>query len=159
MLKIEEVACQTGLTKRTIRYYEELGLLPSPKRSEGGIRLYTQEDIALLNKIVSAKEVLGFSLQELHKYVTIAELLKGKNQKYQGEKDQLTNEQRKDKLLEIEEVLSEQLELLARKMDNIVKFQGELTGLRDKVHIKLRALGMEPGRVPNSNSDSTTPAT
>ncbi|WP_433943563.1 MerR family transcriptional regulator [Paenibacillus sp. SN-8-1] len=152
MLKIEEVANETGLTKRTIRYYEELGLLPSPKRSEGGIRLYTQEDIVLLNKIVSAKEVLGFSLQELHKYVTIAELLKDKNEKYRGEKAKLTDEQRKEKLLEIDDVLSEQLELLTRKIDNIVKFQSELTDLREKVHNKLRELGME------SDPSSSIPA-
>ncbi|WP_246021932.1 MerR family transcriptional regulator [Paenibacillus zeisoli] len=148
MLKIEEVASETGLTKRTIRYYEELGLLPSPKRSDGGIRLYTQEDIVLLNKIVSAKEVLGFSLQELHKYVTIAELLRDKNQKYQGEKAGLTDKQRKEKLVEIDAVLSEQLELLARKLDNIVKFQSELTDLRGKVQIKLREIGK------GSHSDS-----
>lgn len=62
--KIDEVAKQSGLTKRTIRYYEEIGLLPSPQRSEGNMRLYTQEDVDLLKKILSAKEVLGFSLQE-----------------------------------------------------------------------------------------------
>lgn len=46
--KIDEVAKQCGLTKRTIRYYEEIGLLPSPQRSEGNMRLYTQEDVDLL---------------------------------------------------------------------------------------------------------------
>ncbi|MNH92088.1 HTH-type transcriptional regulator YfmP [compost metagenome] len=145
MLKIEDVANETGLTKRTIRYYEELGLLPSPKRSEGGIRLYTQEDIVLLNKIVSAKEVLGFSLQELHKYVTIAELLRDKNEKYFGENAKLTDDQRKAKLLEIDGVLTDQLELLTRKMDNIVKFQSELTVLQERVHTKLKEMGMERG--------------
>ncbi len=48
--KIDEVAKQCGLTKRTIRYYEEIGLLPSPQRSEGNMRLYTQEDVDLLKK-------------------------------------------------------------------------------------------------------------
>lgn len=35
-LKIDDVAKQSGLSKRTIRYYEEIGLLPSPPRSKGG---------------------------------------------------------------------------------------------------------------------------
>lgn len=44
-LKIDEVAKQSGLTKRTIRYYEQIGLLSSPPRSEGGFRLYSQDHV------------------------------------------------------------------------------------------------------------------
>ncbi len=61
--KIDDVAKATGLTKRTIRYYEEIGLIKPPARSEGGTRLYTAEDIERLKNIVAAREVLGFSLQ------------------------------------------------------------------------------------------------
>lgn len=138
MLKIEDVAKETGLTKRTIRYYEELGLLPTPKRSDGGIRLYTQEDIVLLNRIVSAKEVLGFSLQELHKYVTMAELLNDRNQKYLGETDQLSDVERKSMLLEIDGMLTDQLGMLSRKLDNIVQFRSELAELQQRVGLKLQ---------------------
>ncbi|WP_179090334.1 MerR family transcriptional regulator [Paenibacillus sp. FSL H8-0548] len=45
LLKIEEVAKRTGLTKRAIRYYEDIGLISAPERSQGGMRLYSEEDI------------------------------------------------------------------------------------------------------------------
>ena len=61
-LKIDDVAKQSGLTKRTIRYYEQIGLMPAPPRSEGGFRLYTEEHVEFLKKITNAKEVMGFSL-------------------------------------------------------------------------------------------------
>ncbi|GIP21315.1 MerR family transcriptional regulator [Paenibacillus sp. J22TS3] len=137
VFKIEEVAKETGLTKRTIRYYEELGLLPTPKRSEGGMRLYTQEDIVLLQKIISAKEVLGFSLQELHKYITMAELLKDKNQRFMGEQESLSGSQRREMLVEIHDMLEEQLGLLSRKMDNIIKFRSDLIELQQRVGLML----------------------
>ena len=43
LLRIQEVAAETGLTPRAIRYYEELGILPSPKRTDGGTRRYPRE--------------------------------------------------------------------------------------------------------------------
>lgn len=48
LYKIDDVAKECGLTKRTIRYYEEIGVMPSPQRTDGGTRLYTREDIDYL---------------------------------------------------------------------------------------------------------------
>jgi len=62
--KIEDVSIKTGLTKRAIRYYEDLNLI-TPKRTESGYRLYTDEDIEKIQKIISLKESLGFSLAEI----------------------------------------------------------------------------------------------
>ena len=63
--RIGEVAAHLGLTERTIRYYEELGLLDSVKRLEGGQRVYTDEDVRRL-KFIQRLKVLGLSLQEMH---------------------------------------------------------------------------------------------
>ncbi|MDI3310282.1 MAG: MerR family transcriptional regulator [Thermoanaerobacterium sp.] len=62
--KIEDVSIKTGLTKRAIRYYEDLNLI-SPKRTDSGYRLYTDEDIEKIQKIISLKDSLGFSLSEI----------------------------------------------------------------------------------------------
>ncbi|ANS76875.1 MerR family transcriptional regulator [Paenibacillus yonginensis] len=126
LYKIDEVAKECGLTKRTIRYYEEIGLLPSPQRSEGGIRLYSQSDIDLLKKIVSAREVLGFSLQELQQYVQYAEVLAGQRQAYLEKMNSLSSEERKRKLTEIDRTVTDQLELMEQKVRNIRGFQEEL---------------------------------
>lgn len=130
LFKIEEAARETGLTKRAIRYYEEIGILPAPERSEGGIRLYTREQIDRLKKVVNAKEVLGFSLQELHRYITAADYLDSQRQDYREAKDE---GERKEKLVEIERTLNEQLALMQRKIQNIQSLQIEMEDLRIRV--------------------------
>jgi len=62
--RIEEVANKTGLTKRAIRYYEDLNLI-SPQRTESAYRLYTDEDIEKILRIISLQESLAFSLAEI----------------------------------------------------------------------------------------------
>lgn len=55
---------RTGCNIETIRYYEQIGLIPPPPRSEGGHRLYGEEDFRRLTFIRRARE-LGFSLKEV----------------------------------------------------------------------------------------------
>ena len=63
--RIGEIAQRLGMTERTIRYYEELGLLDSVKRVDGGRRVYTDDDVRRL-KFIQKLKVLGLSLQEMH---------------------------------------------------------------------------------------------
>lgn len=63
-LKIGEVARRFGLNVRTLRYYEDIGLLPASGRTESGYRVYGDEDVERLRFIVQAKRV-GFSLDEI----------------------------------------------------------------------------------------------
>src|SRR4051794_3783068 len=60
-LQIGEVAELTGLTQRTLRYYEELQLLDPPTRLAGGFRLYSPRDVARVRQIMRLKQLLGFS--------------------------------------------------------------------------------------------------
>ncbi|MDQ0495271.1 MerR family transcriptional regulator [Paenibacillus brasilensis] len=147
--KIDEVAKQSGLTKRTIRYYEEIGLLPSPQRSEGNIRLYTQEDVDLLKKIVSAKEVLGFSLQELQRYMSAAEMLKGQREEYRERTDHLQPAERRAMLVDMEITLNEQLEMMEEKINSIRMLQTELEKLRARVRERKALLDEELGSEPS----------
>ncbi|WP_242654038.1 MerR family transcriptional regulator [Klenkia soli] len=64
MLQIGEVAERIGLSLRTIRHYEEVGLAVPSARSEGGFRLYTEDDVERLRVIMQMKP-LGFSLEEM----------------------------------------------------------------------------------------------
>ena len=64
---IEQVAARTGLTKRTLRYYEEVGLLPPTDRTEGNYRRYSEDDVARLERIKNLRELLGFSLADIRK--------------------------------------------------------------------------------------------
>jgi len=62
--RIGELAAKVGLTERTIRYYEERGLLESVKRLDGGQRVYTDDDVRRL-KFIQKLKVLGLSLAEM----------------------------------------------------------------------------------------------
>ncbi|MFD0713284.1 MerR family transcriptional regulator [Paenibacillus sp. GCM10027626] len=121
--KIDEVAKEVGLTKRTIRYYEEIGLLPAPVRSDGGIRLYTKEHIERLKRLIDARDVLGYSLQELQYYVAVTEELENHKQGYR----QLSEEaDKKQKLLELEPVVKNQLEMIEKKLEKMMRMRDEI---------------------------------
>jgi hypothetical protein len=60
--RIGEVAERTGVTTRTIRYYEELGLLEGAEREKGRHRLYCDSDIARLRELIRLRDLLGVSL-------------------------------------------------------------------------------------------------
>ncbi len=62
--RIGELAARLGLTERTIRYYEEVGLLDSVRRVEGGRRVYTDDDVRRL-KFIQRLKMLGLSIQEM----------------------------------------------------------------------------------------------
>lgn len=76
-LRIGKAAELAGTSARTLRYYEELGLL-RPSHSAGGARRYTQDDVARLRRIRELQELLGFDLGEigdiLHSEDQLAEL-------------------------------------------------------------------------------------
>jgi DNA-binding transcriptional MerR regulator len=65
LLKIQEVAADLGLTPRSIRYYEEIGLLEPAGRSEGAYRLYDADDLERLRFIKGLRDDAGFSLAEI----------------------------------------------------------------------------------------------
>jgi DNA-binding transcriptional MerR regulator len=66
LLRIGEVARLVETTPRTIRYYEEIGLLPaSAERESGRHRLYTEGDVERLRELLRLKDLLGVSLEEL----------------------------------------------------------------------------------------------
>ncbi|MBW7457731.1 MerR family transcriptional regulator [Paenibacillus sepulcri] len=128
--KIEDAAAKTGLTKRTIRYYEELGLIETLDRTEGGMRLYSEEDIDRLNKIVLAKEVLGFSLQELQQFIKMNEAIDQHRHTVRSLEDRT---ERRLKLLEISEVLQREIEMIEIKMKRMDTFKEELLALSQRV--------------------------
>jgi DNA-binding transcriptional MerR regulator len=70
-LKIGELARQTGLSIKTIRYYERRGLLEQPPRTQGGYRLYGPEEVASVRFVQRAK-LLGLMLAEIRELVRLA---------------------------------------------------------------------------------------
>jgi len=75
LLQIGEVAEMLGITTRTIRYYEEFGIMAPPQRLEGGNRIYAKEDILRLKFILKLKE-LGITLKEMQELSDIYKIHK-----------------------------------------------------------------------------------
>lgn len=65
-LTVDAVCRELGVTPRTLRYYEEVGLVAPVGRTAGGHRLYDEKNLDRLTQILRLKEYLGISLQEIH---------------------------------------------------------------------------------------------
>lgn len=73
-MQIGEVAARTELSLRTIRHYEETGLVIPSARSQGGFRLYTESDVARL-MVIRRMKPLGFTLDEMRDLLTATDRL------------------------------------------------------------------------------------
>ena len=71
-MKIGELAQRTGFSTKTIRYYEQVGVLAAPERTDSGYRLYGPEDVERLEFVEKAKR-LGFSLDDIRDVLLLHE--------------------------------------------------------------------------------------
>jgi len=131
--KIDDVAKECGLTKRAIRYYEEIGLIPPPDRSEGGFRLYTDQHIERLKQIMNVRDVLGFSLQEVQEYISISDAFEERRLEYRAAKETLDDEKIREKLIEIEPILSKQLNMIDEKLKKMNDIRNNMDDMYQKI--------------------------
>ena len=85
ILQIGEVAERTGVTQRTLRFYEEKGLLRPPGRMEGGFRLYSEDDVKRVQRIRRLQDLLGTSLADIKEMVDAEEVLRELRAQYRPE--------------------------------------------------------------------------
>jgi MerR family transcriptional regulator, repressor of the yfmOP operon len=142
-MRIGEVARLAGTTPRTIRYYEEIGLLPAAGgREPGAHRTYAEADVERLTELLRLKDLLGLSLEELKELVEAegarAEL---RREWHGGVEDPVRRRQILEQSLTY---TGRQLELARRRRDEIAKLEDELMGRRKRVRALLRELEREP---------------
>jgi DNA-binding transcriptional MerR regulator len=143
-LRIGDVAKLAGTTPRTIRYYEEIGLLPeAPERPSGGHRLYTHAEVERLREIMRLKELLGVSLDELKDLLTAEEARAAV--RAQLRRDDVHPERRRELLKEALGHLDHQLELVEHRAAELAKLRSELCETRKRVRRKLRELDAHAG--------------
>lgn len=128
-LRIDEVARRTNLTKRTLRYYEELGLLEPAQRSEGNYRLYSESDIRTLDHIKAMRDLLGLELKEIREMV--AAELERERIREQWRSDS-NPESRLRALDDVEQVSRRELELLEEKLAGLQAMRGVLLERMEK---------------------------
>ena len=142
-LRIGEAAKLAGTTPRTIRYYEEIGLLrPAEGREPGAHRTYAEADVERLTELLRLKDLLGLSLEELKELVEAegarAEL---RREWHGGVEDPV---RRREILEESLTYTARQLDLVRRRRDEIKKLEAELLQRRQRVQSLLRDLSPNP---------------
>ena len=131
-LRIGEVAKRTGTTPRTIRYYEEIGLLPaSSDREPGAHRAYEEADVERLAEVLRLKSLLGLSLEELRQLASAEEARDALRREWRGGVEDPVR--RREILDEALGHISRQLELLRRRRDEIAKLEAELLARRRRI--------------------------
>ncbi|HKB92656.1 MAG TPA: MerR family transcriptional regulator [Gaiellaceae bacterium] len=123
-LRIGEVAEQVGVTPRTIRYYEELGLLDrGGERSKGEHRHYREADVARLRELIRLRDLLGLTLEELVALAEAEEARAVLRDKWHGDP---TDEERVSIVEHALELAQQQLELVNARRAKLDEFAGEL---------------------------------
>lgn len=122
-LQIGEVAERTGVTQRTLRFYEEKGLLQPPNRMEGGFRLYSEADIQRVERIKRLQQLLGFSLAEIKEMVEAEEVKLQLRAEYRP--DSALPEKR-GQLLKAIAITERQREVIAQKVEALGDMQSKL---------------------------------
>ena len=138
-LRIGEVARRVGTTPRTIRYYEEIGLLPADgDRESGRHRLYGEREVQRLTDALRLKDLLGVSLDELKELLEAEEARAAIRDEWQhGEPDAARRRALLDGSLGH---LDRQLELVRRRRDEIAALESDLAATRRRVLRRRREL-------------------
>ncbi len=138
-LRIGDVARLVGTTPRTIRYYEEIGLLPeAPARPSGRHRLYTHEEVERLREVMRLKDLLGVSLDELKTLLTAEEARAEVRAQLRAE--DVDPARRRELLSEAQGHIDRQLELVRHRVLELGKLEHELCETRKRVRRRIREL-------------------
>lgn len=138
--RIGEVAERLGVSTRTLRYYQELGLLNPAGQSEGGNRRYSDADVTRAMRILELRDVMGFDLERIGDILTAedriaemrAEASRGVTPK---RKLEIVNE-----AISINEHLRSQV---ADKLKVLTDFDADLLGRLDRLHARAAELERE----------------
>jgi DNA-binding transcriptional MerR regulator len=128
--QIDEVAKLADTTKRTIRYYEDLGLL-KPARTDASYRLYKDEDVATIREILNLRSKLGMNLSEIQRFMglkkSINEILDGSVL----DMDHICAAE--EKLKEVLGIIDDREATLKRIRNNCLKYLDEISKKKEKL--------------------------
>jgi MerR family transcriptional regulator, repressor of the yfmOP operon len=128
--RIGEVAERAGVTTRTIRYYEELGLLGPAERTKGSHRLYNDADVTRLQELIRLRDLLGLSLDEV---VALAEAEEARVVLRDQWEESASDEER-------ERIVEKALSLTEHQLELVRARQQRLSEFADDLEERLRAI-------------------
>ncbi len=154
LLRIQEVAAEVGLTARSIRYYEEIGLLEPAARSDGDYRLFDASDLDRLRFIKSLRDDAGFSLAQVGQLLEDEAARERNRERYQQTSDPA---ERRAMLDDAMSRVERQLETLRSKADRIAAMIEDVEARRTRILGHIAEL--EGGAIETTTTDEapTTP--
>jgi len=136
-MQIGEIAERTGLTQRTLRFYEERGLLQPATRLDGGFRLYTQDDLRRIERIATFRNVLKLSIPETKRMIEAEEAISEIGQQARQESDV---EAKRQQLLQAVELLEREEHLLNEKIEQLQALGAEWRAKLERYRQRLEQL-------------------
>jgi DNA-binding transcriptional MerR regulator len=136
-LRIGEVAERVGVTPRTIRYYEERGLLDRGERTKGAHRTYDETDVNRLNELIRLRDLLGLSLDDLVELAEAEEARAALRDQWHGDP---TDEERVAILDQATVLVQRQLELVRSRQQTLADFAAELEQKLESLQSRRREL-------------------
>src|ERR1700730_9515595 len=137
LFTIEQVATRTGFTKRTLRYYEEVGLLPPTDRTEGNYRRYSEADIQRLERIKNLRDLLGFSLTDIRKLLEVEDERGQIKVAYRHETEDLAKVVQLDRA---DELIRIQIQLIEQKLAGLEQMRTTLLANLESHELKRKEL-------------------
>lgn len=122
-LQIGEVADRTGVTQRTLRFYEERGLLKPPSRMDGGFRLYSETDVGRVEQIKRMQSLLGLTLAEIKEMVEAEEVREELNATYRPDRP---IDERIERVSKRIVVTQRQFNIISTKLDAMIEMRKDL---------------------------------
>jgi MerR family transcriptional regulator, repressor of the yfmOP operon len=142
-LRIGDLARLAGTTARTIRYYEEIGLLPDgAARMAGSHRLYDDGDLERLREVMRLKSLLGVSLDELKELIAAEDARAALRSELS--RDDVEPDRRRALLIEARDLLERQLELVLLRAADLRRLEADLSDRLERVQGKLAAIESAP---------------
>jgi MerR family transcriptional regulator, repressor of the yfmOP operon len=142
--QIGEVAERTGVTQRTLRFYEEKGLVEPVERMEGGFRLYSDSDVERILYIKQMQDLLGFSLSEIKEMVDAEEQLRQLAATFRPDRELPV---RLERLEQVVGALTLQLEVVNQKVES-------LTDMREELRAKLARATKRRAEIRNAIAEN-----
>jgi DNA-binding transcriptional MerR regulator len=128
-IRISDAAARVGVSARTLRYYEELGLLAPSLYTSGGERRYTLDDLEHLQRILELREVLGMNLDEIREFLALETRLDELRATYRAAKGATTKKAQAEQRATLQEamVLNESLaQQISTKLERMDGFRAKL---------------------------------
>ena len=142
LIRIGAVASLADVSERTLRYYEEVGLISPAAHQPGGGRLYTEQDVARVRRIRELQRLMGFNLEEIRAVTSALDEVEALRDRIRGTSDAAAQ---LDMVAEAAAALEDLRSRVATKAGQMQAFLAEVDAKIARCHVRLRSGPAERG--------------